>query len=116
MTHEEMLLKAKEAKSAEELLAIAKENGMELTEESAKAYYEQFHKTGELDDNELDNVAGGGCRDMQEATFRFYTKTCPQCGCADLYERGTVERPYYICSKCQTVTYDPYGGYAYSNQ
>ena len=61
MTHEELILKAKDAKSAEELLVIAKENGMELTEESAKVYFDQLHKTGELDDSELDNVSGGGC-------------------------------------------------------
>ena len=61
MTREELILKAKDAKSAEELLAIAKENGVELTEESAKAYFEQLHKTGELADSELDNVSGGGC-------------------------------------------------------
>ena len=61
MTHEEMILKAKEAKTAEELLAFAKENGMELSEEGAKAYYEQFHKSGELSDDELGNVSGGGC-------------------------------------------------------
>jgi hypothetical protein len=46
MTHEELLLKAKAAQSAEELISLANENGMELTEESAKAYFEQLHKTG----------------------------------------------------------------------
>ena len=61
MTHEEMILKAKEAKSAEELLTLAKENGMEMTEESAKAYFEQLHKSGELSDDELNNVSGGWC-------------------------------------------------------
>ena len=35
---------------------------MELTEESAKAYFEQLNpKTGEVSDDELNNVAGGGC-------------------------------------------------------
>ena len=38
--NKELLAKAKEAKTPEELLALAKENGMELTEESAKAYAE----------------------------------------------------------------------------
>ena len=32
MTRGEMILKAKQAKSAEELLALAKENGIEITE------------------------------------------------------------------------------------
>jgi len=57
----ELIEKAKVAKTAEELLALAKENGIELTEESAKAYFEQLHKNGELSENELENVAGGGC-------------------------------------------------------
>lgn len=58
----ELIAKAKEAKSPEELLALAKENGIELTEETSKAYFEQLNPpTGELADEELDNVAGGGC-------------------------------------------------------
>ena len=55
----ELLEKAKLAKSAEELIALAKENGVELTAESANAYFAQLHKTGELPDDELDSVAGG---------------------------------------------------------
>ena len=59
--NQELILKAKEASSAEELMALAKENGMEMTEEQAQAYFDVTHKTGELADDELDNVAGGGC-------------------------------------------------------
>ena len=58
----ELIAKAKQAKTPEELRSLAKENNIELTEESAKAYFEQLNlKTGELADDELDNVAGGGC-------------------------------------------------------
>ena len=47
--NKELLAKAKEMKTPEELMALAKENGMELTEESAKAYFEQLNsKTGEV--------------------------------------------------------------------
>ena len=57
-----LLAKAKEAKTSEELIALAKENGAELTAESAKTYFDLLHpKTGELSDDELDNVSGGGC-------------------------------------------------------
>ena len=55
----EQLTKAKAAKSAEELLALAKENGIELTEEEANKYFADFHKEGEIADSELDNVSGG---------------------------------------------------------
>ena len=61
--NKELLAKAKNAKTPEELIALAKENGTEMTEESAKAYFHQLNpKTGELSDDELDNVAGGGCQ------------------------------------------------------
>ncbi len=55
-----MLEKAKNAKSAEELFKLAKENGIELTNEEAKTYFARLNaKEGELADDELDNVAGG---------------------------------------------------------
>jgi hypothetical protein len=60
----EMIEKAKAAKSAEELLALAKLNNVEMTDDEAKTYFAQLNpKSGELDDDELDNVAGGagGC-------------------------------------------------------
>lgn len=59
---EELIAKAKGTKTPEELAALAKESSIDLTEEEAKAYFEQLHpKTGELSDDELDNVSGGAC-------------------------------------------------------
>jgi hypothetical protein len=56
------LKKAKAAKSAEELLEIAKANGVGMTEEEAKTYFAQLcPPSGEIDDDDLDNVAGGAC-------------------------------------------------------
>ncbi len=41
-------------------MKLAKENGMEdFTEESAKAYFETVHKSGEISDEELENAVGG---------------------------------------------------------
>ena len=57
----EMLEKAKTAKNAEELAEMAKAEGIEMTAEQAEKAYADLHKTGELSDEELDNVAGGGC-------------------------------------------------------
>ena len=59
----ELLEKAKTAKSAEELLAMSKAEGFELPEGEAKTVFSKLNKTGELSDEELDNVSGGGCRD-----------------------------------------------------
>ena len=56
----ELIEKAKTAKTAEELLAMAKAEHIELTEEQAAKAFEELNKIGELSDEELDNVAGGG--------------------------------------------------------
>ena len=59
----EMIEKAKTAQSAEALLDMAKAGGKELTAEEAKTYFEMLNpKTGELSDDELDAVSGGGCK------------------------------------------------------
>ena len=56
----ELVAKAKEAKTSEELMALAKEAGIDMTEESAASLFEQLNsKTSELSDSELDNVSGG---------------------------------------------------------
>ncbi len=57
----ELIAKAKECKSPEELLALAKENNIEMTEEEAKAKFAALNSEGELSENELDSVSGGGC-------------------------------------------------------
>ena len=55
----ELLEKAKTAKTAEELLELAKAENIELTAEQAKEYFATIHASGELSDEELDNVSGG---------------------------------------------------------
>ena len=58
----EMIEKAKTAASPEELLDLAKANGVELSADQAAAFFAQLSpKQGELNDDELDCVAGGGC-------------------------------------------------------
>ena len=39
----ELVAKAKEAKTPEELMALAKENGIGLTEEETKAYFDRLN-------------------------------------------------------------------------
>ena len=64
----ELLEKAKTVKTAKELLEMAKAENIELTEEKAAKTFAEVNKTGELSDEELDNVAGGGCgRDYEDS-------------------------------------------------
>ena len=55
----ELIEKAKTAKTAEELLEMAKEESIEMSAEQAAEYFVTIHASGELSDEELDNVAGG---------------------------------------------------------
>ena len=55
----ELIAKAKTAKSAEELLELAKVNNVELTETEAKTYFAQLNANGAVSDVERAAVAGG---------------------------------------------------------
>ena len=58
--NKELFAKAKAAETPEALLTLAKENGMEMTDESAAAYFEIMHpKAGELADEELVDARDG---------------------------------------------------------
>ena len=54
----EMLAKAMQCETAEELMALAKSQGMELTKEEAEAYMMELEDV-ELDGEVLKQVAGG---------------------------------------------------------
>ena len=98
----ELLEKAKGAKSAEELLTLAKENGVELTEDEAAEYFAQMHQSGELSDEELDNVAGGGChkkdgRLIVTVGYSCDQWTCTHCGSQRVYNSQTDGQKYHYC-------------------
>ena len=108
----ELIAKAKAAKSADELLALAKANNVELTEEEAKTYFEQLNANGAVSDDELGAVAGGGflglsCPSEDEAEEKVVkggtnARTCPHCR-ATIYVRPGP----YSCPKCgKTITND----------
>ena len=74
----EQLEAAKAAKSPEELVAMAKEQGVSITHEQAAKFLTP--PIGELSDEELENVAGGGCGSNNPDDFF----KCPNCGSADI--------------------------------
>ena len=77
--NEEMITKLKEAKSAEDVLAIAKEYGKEMTLEQARALCEKLKASanGELDDEAVEAVAGGEMSFDEKATFNL--NNCQRC-------------------------------------
>ena len=58
MENKEIFAKLKAAKSAEELVEIAKANGAEITAENAQKLFSQI-SGGELSDEDLEKIAGG---------------------------------------------------------
>ena len=56
----EMIAKAANCNSADELIALAKTEGMEITKAEAEAYLDELQNV-ELDNAALDKVAGGNC-------------------------------------------------------
>ncbi len=56
---EKIIAKLKEAKSVNEMIDLAKANGVELAKEKAQELFDKFNSNGELNDDILDSVAGG---------------------------------------------------------
>jgi predicted ribosomally synthesized peptide with nif11-like leader len=59
----EMVEKAMQCETAEDLMALAKSEGIELTKEEAEAYLAELTDF-ELDEAMLKNVAGGGATSL----------------------------------------------------
>ncbi len=97
---EELIKKAKEAKSVEDLIILAKDNGIELQEKEAEAYFESLHKSGEIEDDELDSVSGGACH----ITSNYFGKKCTVVTSACKCFTGMYER-----DKSRTAADDWYG-------
>ena len=77
---DEQIAKVKACKNQDEILALAKKEGVDLSEEQLAA------------------VSGGGC---------FSTTKCPECGCTKHHKQtdyvgpgGSIARTFYICDNC----------------
>ncbi|MDO5446092.1 MAG: hypothetical protein Q4F31_10795 [Eubacteriales bacterium] len=89
----EMMEKAMQAASAEELLEIAKAEGLELSASEAEMYFDFLHSSRELTDEELAQVAGG-----KEVKFKYGSiAKCHDCGYWEFMPRN---RKLKECPKC----------------
>ena len=109
--NEEVLAKAKQAKSVEELVTLAKESGIEMTAEQVQDLFARLNQeSGELEDDELNNVAGGGCYDedgypriLGPEVHKCILFVCRRCGCTD----NTIKTVAGICdNKCRKCSTD----------
>ena len=83
----EQIVKAKTAKSVEELITLAKAEGIEATEEEIKAKFDAMHKEGEIADEELNNVDGGSI--------------CESCKRPHAVQMAYAEDGAVVCPKCK---------------
>lgn len=97
--NKELLKKAKTAKSVDELITLAKENGGELTREEAKTYFDCLNaRTGELVDDELDSVSGGGkCGTIYKDNWPVIVAGLNSC---EHYEYDKTKAKTTDCTSC----------------
>ena len=102
----EIIEKAKGAKTAHELLELAKAEGINITFDDAVTYFAQLNpKSGELSDDDLDNVAGGlgGCFNFgnsirKGAKVRVLNgQKCRKCGSDIGYYQSGAGATYVAC-------------------
>ena len=73
----EMLDKASKCETADQLVALAKDNGVTLTKEEAEAYLAELENL-ELDSADLDKVAGGSrvCYAVDHCASKMTNNDC----------------------------------------
>jgi hypothetical protein len=99
----ELVAKARGMKTEEELLQLAKENDIDLTEEQVKEYFTKLNpKSGELADEELDNVSGGGCSDPMLTPILF----CPWCRSKNIKFLYSKFGRNYRCRDCSKTFHE----------
>lgn len=104
---------AMKAKSAKELFEKARANGIELTETEAEDYYNRLHRLGELSDEELSNVAGGGCHQKDgrlvvtvwHSCDQFICKSCGRAG-VHTHHVGNIITIQPSCDICKFCSYE----------
>lgn len=73
----ELIAKARKANSTDELIAIAEENGIEMSAKAAEEFMRKLKPTDSaIAEDELEAVAGGGCGDT-EGCETFFKDGCP---------------------------------------
>ncbi len=77
----EMIGKAKECKSVEELLVLAKENNYPMTESEAEAVFNTLHSEGEISDDEVESVSGGACQTKMKVDGKTYVVVSSAVSC-----------------------------------
>ena len=110
MTEREMIEKAKDAGSAEQLKALAANEGLQMTDEEATQKFDELQKylakqkKGELLDDELDDGSGGGCykdNRLVVTTFNWCDEFVCKCGGRGRILNELNESDSGTCKRCK---------------
>ena len=117
----ELIKKARKADTPEDLQALAKETGWEMTAEEANAYYAQLNAhSGELVDEELADVTGGGCykdgRLVVTHLHSCYDWLCKSCNHGLEYKTQWVYHSDGKKHEYEAWTHQHYGVYCNEDQ
>lgn len=93
----EQLEAAKTCKSPEKLVALAKEQGMDVTLEQAAVFLDE--QAVELADDELENVAGGSCGDYEPSENPKWKKAAAAEGRTIFCTASGLSE--FCCHKCE---------------
>lgn len=114
MDIKDIIVKCAKANSAQELKELAAKENMPLTDEQAEEYFAELQEylkkqqTGELSDDELDDVNGGKCRiscpNVDPGGWCTEGWVCAKCKGTKKTEVWASDRAQmvgWICSKCR---------------
>lgn len=103
----EMIMKGKDANTVEELKEMAIKENWNISDEEANAYFDELQKyktpnMGELNDDELDNVSGGGCYTKDGRLVVTVAHSCSHWTCSPCYSatRYLIHAEGGRCPKC----------------
>ncbi len=115
----ELIEKARQAGSPEEIMKIAEENDIAMCKEEAESIYKQLHTSGEVADEELEGVAGGCSKDGKKVVTsgcKCFTGHYRQVY-DEVINRGGKRALWYqfssdgCCGRCQNLQFDGAIGY-----
>ena len=94
MTPFDLMELARRADSVEELIRLANEGKIKLSEEDAQIYFERWHGGRELSDDELDAVGGGWSETGSEHVV------CEFCRRGDRLSLDVSAGGGFFCERC----------------
>lgn len=99
----EQIEQIKSMESIEELKSAAEKEGISVTDEKLACAWKELHEQDaiELIDEELENVAGGGCGKKEPEKYKVFGFWAPSCNGRFVPEIRMPRRTQPCCGNCK---------------